>query len=130
MPRPSLKIAALAWLVPALVWAQAPPKPQNDTDDDKEVGAAYAEIVRADRPAAYWRFEDDRGSAELNGSPWLPTEVAGPVQWLAAGPRQAQFPLFDPQNRAIELKAPASLRYGDPGQESPLDFARGETLTL
>src|SRR5262245_50437528 len=116
MPRLSLTIAALAWLTPAVLWAQTPPKPQNDTDDDKDVGAAYAEIVRADRPVAYWRFGDDQGSAELNGSPWLPAEIAGAVQWLAAGPRQATFPLFEAQNRAIELKSPASLRYGDSGK--------------
>lgn len=131
MPRFSLTLAALllgCW--PALLSAQAPPKPQNDTDDDKDGSSAYAEIVRADRPAAYWRFEDDKGVAELNGSPWLPAEIAGPVKWLAAGPRQAKYPLFDAQNSAVEFKTPASLRYDDPGKESPLDFARGETITL
>ena len=115
--------------MPAILWAQAQ-KPQNDTDDDKDGGAAYAEIVRADRPVAFWRFEDDKGIAELNGSPWPAAQVAGPVKWLAAGPRQAKFPLFDAQNSAVEFKEPASLRYADPGAESPLDFARGETITL
>jgi len=124
-------LSALAGCVlPAMLLAQAPPKPQNDTDDDKDAGAAYAEIVRADRPVAFWRFEDEKGFAELNGSAWLPADVAGPVKWLAAGPRSAQFPLFDAQNHAAEFKEPASLRYADPGADSPLDFARGETITL
>jgi len=117
-------------LLPAMLLAQAPQKPQNDTDDDKDAAAAYAEIVRADRPAAYWRFEDEKGVAELNGSPRQPTAVAGPVKWLVAGPRQAKFPLFDAQNHALEFKEPASLRYADPGADSPLDFARGEPITL
>ncbi len=130
MPRfPAIASLLAAGLLPAVLLAQARP-PQNDTDDVKDVGAAYAEIVRADKPAAYWRFEDDQGAAELNGSPWPATEVAGPVKWLAQGPRQTRFPLFDANNHAIELQRPVSLRYSDPGRDSPLDFAKGDSITL
>ncbi|MCI0360957.1 MAG: DUF1549 domain-containing protein, partial [Planctomycetaceae bacterium] len=114
---------------------------QNDSDDAKlPQRTAYPEIVRADKPVAYWRMEDETGAAEQDGSYmlWKPAQVAGPVKWNEKGPRQAKFPLFDAQNAAavfdepasIRFNEPASLRDDDPGAGSPFDFAAGDTITL
>jgi hypothetical protein len=128
-----LRAVAICILFGALLASaggQQPSAPQNDTDDAPRSKTPYADIVRADQPAAYWRFEDDTGAAELGGSPWLPAQIAGPVKLSQAGPRQAKFPLFDAENHAVAFDKPASLRYDDPGASSPLDFAAGDAITL
>ena len=106
---------------------------QNDSDDTRLPKAArYPEIVRADKPVAYWRMEDESGAAELGGgdSAWKPAQIVGPVKWKEKGPRQAKFPLFDEQNAAAVFDEPASIRFDDPGANSPFDFAAGDTITL
>jgi hypothetical protein len=124
----NLSLAAGLWLAAAVV-AQQPP--QNDTDDDNAPKhSAYVERVRADKPSAWWRFEEATSVAELDGAPWIPAQIAGPAKFAQAGPRQARFPLFDGQNQAVWFDKPASLRYDDPGSSSVLDFAAGETITI
>jgi hypothetical protein len=110
--------------------------PQNDSDE--AVPAAdhrYAELIAEDRPVAYWRFEDASGAAERNpaqteAGPWPPTAIEGPVKFEAAGPRSPKFSLFDSGNQVAWFEKPASLRFDDPGADSPLDFADGDTITL
>lgn len=105
---------------------------QNDTDDDKDrQSAPYAEIVRADKPVAWWRFEDGQSAAELNAAPWLAAEVVGRVKFDQPGPPQDRFPLFGSSgNQSALFTEPASLRYDDAGANGPLDFARGDTISL
>ncbi len=129
--------ACLALAILAVVSGGEIVRAQNDSDDGQISKAArYPEIVRADRPAAYWRMEDESGAAELGGgnpsadSVWKPAQVAGPVKWKEKGPRQAKFPLFDEQNAAAVFAEPASIRFDDPGAGSQLDFAAGDTITL
>jgi hypothetical protein len=105
--------------------------PQNDADTSSpSIETDYAGLVRADKPAAWWRFGDEHGAAELNGAPWPAQPNAGAVKTLTAGPQQDQFPLFEADNRAITLSKPASLRYDDPGADSPLDFTAGDAITI
>src|SRR5262245_57245809 len=95
--------------------AQAPPQPQNDTDDAPQQAVSYATIAETDHPVARWRFEDDKAVAELNGSPWPPQSVGSTVKLSQPGPRRQKFPLFDAKNHAALFEKPASLRYDDPG---------------
>src|SRR5262245_17600256 len=110
--------------------AAAQQAPQNDTDDASAKSATYEDVVRADQPAAYWRFEDAEGNAELNGSPWRPQSISGSMAFSRPGPRGEKFPLFAAENQAVVFTKPASLRYDDPGANSPLDFAAGESITI
>src|SRR5947207_2291964 len=105
-------------------------QPQNDSDDPSPQSAAYAEIVRADQPFAYWRFEDGKGTAELSGSTLSPKQVMGGIKFGQPGPRRDKFPLFDGGNQGILFEKPGSLRYDDPGLESAFDFAAGDAITL
>src|SRR5262245_54820553 len=105
----ALIVACLATCQLSSAVAQVQPAPQNDTDDVAVAAVTYADIVRADQPAAYWRFEDDQGAAELNGSPWAPQEVSGNVKLLTAGPRQQKFPLFSRENHAALFEKPTLL---------------------
>src|SRR5688572_23501459 len=67
---------------------QATTLAQNDTDDnDHRLSSPYAEVVRADKPVAWWRFDDGQLPAELNGALWLAAEVAGEVQLDQPGPQ-------------------------------------------
>jgi len=104
---------------------------QNDSGDAPQAStAAYAELVRADQPAAYWRFEDDKGSGESNSSPLVPVQKTGEVKFQQAGARQQKFPLFDVGNQAVTFEKAGSLRYDDPGDRSVFDFAAGDAITL
>ena len=125
----SLIISTLPLWAAALALGQQPP--QNDTDDDSTPKpSAYVERVRADKPVAWWRFETADGVAELEALPWKAAEIAGPVKFAEAGPRQAKFPLMGGANQAVQFSQPASLRHDDSGQGSPLDFTVGDTITL
>jgi hypothetical protein len=132
----SLKNRNRAWTMSlvAATWAAvavAQPAAQNDTDDDSlPKQPPYADLVRADKPVAYWRFDGEAGISELGGLPWKPVAVVGPVTLNQPGPRQDKFPLFDGQNASALFDEPASLRYDDPGAQGPLDFAAGDTITL
>ena len=122
-----------AWFIAAMfmgrAWGQN--AAQNDTDDGKDRQAPpYAEIVRSDKPVAWWRFDGGQAIAELNGSPWPAAETAGPVELDRPGPRQDRFPLLGADNRGVLFSKPASLRYDDPGPSSPLDFDRGDTISI
>ena len=107
------------------------PVPQNDTDDDKDrQPTPYAEIVRADQPVAWWRFDGDEAAAELSGAAWPAAGVAGQARFAQTGPPPGKFPLFAGQNRAAAFEQPASLRFDDPGAGSSVDFAAGDSITL
>ena len=103
---------------------------QNDTDEGPRRGAVYADLVRADGPVAYWRFEDEGAAGELNGSPWPAKEVSGGVMRMQEGPGAKKFSLFEAGNKGVSFSKPGSLRYDDPGANSPVDFAVGERITI
>jgi hypothetical protein len=130
------RLALLALAALALVGrtncpsAYAQQAAQNDSDSAPERPEAYTGIVRADEPVAWWRFGDQRGTAELKNQEWLPAAVVGPAEFLKPGPTANPFPLFEADNRAVVFSRPASLRYDDPGPESPLDFVAGDAMTI
>ena len=112
-----------------VVWGQA--VAQNDTDDDKDRrNSPYAEIVLADQPTAWWPFDDGQAAGEINGQLWQAAAVSGPAKLAQPGPPSGKFPLFDGQNQALLFSEPSSLRFDDPGVNSPLDFAAGDSITL
>src|SRR5438552_179721 len=105
-------------------------QPQNDSDDAPQSSGGYADVVRADQPMAYWRFEDDKAAAELNGSPLSPQQITAGIKFSQPGARRDKFPLFEKANRAAVFEKPASIRYEDPGEQSVFDFAAGDSITL
>lgn len=106
-------------------------QPQNDTDDAPQPSAAvYADIVRSDQPVALWRFEDDKGTADFGGSLLAPRQITTGVKFSQLGARRDKFPLFEKTNHAVVFEKPASIRYDDPGENSPFDFAAGDSITL
>lgn len=104
-------------------------QPQNDSDESPTKGISYAEMIRTDVPVAYWSFDDADGIAELTGSPWHPVRKGG-ANFAAAGPRQEKYPLFSLDNRSALFEKPSSIRYDDPGDNSPLDFSAGDWITI
>lgn len=102
-----------------------------------DAAGQYADIVAADRPAAYWRFEGADNTVRLAnsaagaGRATLAGEIQGDVQPAADGPRPGEFPLFGRDNQAIAFTGRSGyIRIADPGANSPLDFGAGETITL
>src|SRR4051794_25871729 len=110
--------------------AAAPPVAQNDSDEPAATGDTYAGIVHSDGPAAWWRFDDERGVAEVGDERLAPQAIVGPAKLQQAGPPRVRFPLFGKENRGLLFDKPASLRFDDPGPNSPFDFAAGDELTI
>ena len=95
------------------------------------VRPAMHDIVRADQPAAYWRFEDDKGTARAERF----AVAAGAGQRRASsfrsrGRASESSHCSSSANRAAMFEKPASLRYDDPERTSPFDFAAGDSITL
>lgn len=97
--------------------------------------APYDEIVAADQPLLWWRFEgdakarlnaDSRSAADLG-----PLAPVGAVKWGQPGPQPERYPRFKADNSAVVLSGGgAYLKLKDPGENSPLDFGPGDSLTL
>jgi len=70
----------------------------------------------------------------FDGEDDLPGEsMVGTVNLKAEGPRPPQFPKTSPTNMAAEFKGGSGagrLVIKDPGDDSPLDFKLGETITI
>jgi hypothetical protein len=98
--------------------------------------ARYAELVLADRPAAYWRLNDPEGDTVRNLAPGphaaaLHGRVAGKVALRQRAQSPEQFPEFEPDSVAAEFTGQDSfIRVKDPGANSPLDFQKGDSITL
>lgn len=91
---------------------------------------AYADIVLADHPVAYWRFGGNDGLVS-RGEARLHAKRQGNVKTNGHGPRTPHHPGFDARNPGLEFPAGSQfLRVADPGENSPLDFHEGDAITL
>ncbi|MBI1368716.1 MAG: DUF1553 domain-containing protein [Planctomycetes bacterium] len=108
---------------------------------DKEKDAAaqhYADLVAADGPVAWYRFEEDKGANRiLNDRHTLLADrgdgqtVDGVVLGISGAQPGNGFPRFDDQNRAALFDGQGSrIVIDDPGDKSPFDFDNGDTITL
>jgi len=70
--------------------AAAPPVAQNDSDEPAATGDTYAGIVHSDGPAAWWRFDDERGVAEVGDERLAPQAIVGPAKLQQAGPPRVE----------------------------------------
>jgi len=95
----------------------------------------YADLVLADKPAAYWRL-NDTGSTALNSAPGAQAALLnGTVEGKVAIGQRAQpseqFPEFEPDSAAAGFSGKGEfIRVKDPGASSPLDFAKGDAITM
>ena len=94
---------------------------------------SYPEIVSADRPAAYWRFDGGKLTLHAGSSAAEVLKigkVVGPVKLDEPGPTVDRFPLFESSNVAAKWNGEAHVVVADPGDQSPLDFTVGDSITL
>ncbi len=95
----------------------------------------YADLVLADKPVAYWRL-NDRGATAVNSAPdAAATLLNGVIQGKVAVGQRAQpseqFPEFEPDSTAAGFGGKGEfIRVKDPGASSPLDFAKGDSITM
>ena len=112
--------------------------PQNDTDDAPQSSAGpYADLVAADEPAAWWRFQQTKGAAKDNwAQPAVDEKVSlTPAKFVGkvvaeTGPRPPFFPLFSGENTAAKFDGKGYLTFADPGEGGPFDFQNGDAITL
>jgi hypothetical protein len=110
----ALGSASAVFLMVASLCAQAGNDSANDTD----------ETVKP-QPVLTLSFEQP--------DEVLKDSVVGKLNLKAEGPRPPQFPKFSPTNMAAEFKGGAGagrLVIKDPGDNSPLDFELGDTITI
>ena len=92
----------------------------------------YGELLRADRPVGWWRFEGtgeeqwrDHSGSEHHA------QLRGIVTAGVAGPRPSEYPDFAPENIGAAFpKGPNFLVVSDAGDASDLDFGAGDAITL
>jgi len=95
----------------------------------------YADLVLADKPAAYWRLNDTGTTAVNSATGAKAALLNGTVEGKVATGQRAQpseqFPEFEPDSAAAGFSGKGEfIRVKDPGANSPLDFAKGDAITI
>lgn len=105
------------------------------------LAGSYRELLLADKPAAYWRFdsiEECCTSSETDAA--LRANAGDKVSLNEPGPRPPAFPNFAEENTAADFTGyardtylrvnDAPLRAKNPGAKGVFDFENGDTITL
>ncbi len=94
----------------------------------------YSKIILADKPIAYWRFEETAGKPIINHATTAPLfngTVNGVVKQHVDGASQKFFPLFTKQNYAAKIvEGKSFFRVKDSGKNLSLKFRKGDSITL
>ena len=93
----------------------------------------YTEMVLRDQPVAYWDFSALKSAKSVPSKVGieLPAKLFGKVVLGQQGPRPKAYPLFDQNNLAGDFPGGKDcLQVNDPGENSPLDFDTGDSITL
>jgi len=97
-------------------------------------GPTYRELLLADRPVAYWRFDTIEECCTPNETHQsLRANAGDKVSLLEPGPRPPEFPAFSEENSAADFtgyERDTYLRVKDPGTKSEFDFENGDTITM
>jgi hypothetical protein len=97
-------------------------------------GPDYRELLLADKPVAYWRFNTIEECCTPNEThESLRANAGANVSLLEAGPRPPAFPGFSEENTAADFtgyERDTYLRVKDPGAQSEFDFENGDTITM
>ena len=98
-------------------------------------GSGWSRLVKEDAPVLWWNFDGkDPGKPALAGHDAVltsATAVAGDVKFGQAGPSRSTSPLFAADNKGIEIMSKAGvIKVTDPGENSPLDFDKGDAITI
>ena len=120
--------AACAVFLSTSLFAAAP-----DSNDGEAPLPLCVRLMLEDKPVALWSMESKDGKTVENrvrGQEGLTAVVAGGGTLKQPGPRPSEFPLFDADNDAFAPQGGGRLKVADPGDDSPLDFGVGDSLTL
>ena len=96
--------------------------------------ATHQELITADNPVAYWRFDDalDCCAQDAAFQHELKAVKSDAISFAEPGPRAPGFPGFDAHNVSADFTGaggPSFLRVKDPGAHSVLDFTKGDTFS-
>lgn len=93
---------------------------------------SLVEMMQADGPVAWWRFEEAKSGAITNeiDANSLSGKPIGAVRQAIKGPAGKAYPLFDASNRAAGWSSQGYFRISDPGNDSVLDFQQGDAITI
>ena len=102
---------------------------------DTSAQDSYVQITKEDQPVAYWRMDKNTDGVYLNSAGedplTLAAKVVGTIKQTELGPTLPEFPLFASGHAAVEITTPPGrLVVTDPGDQSPLDFKKGDPITI
>lgn len=106
---------------------------QREPAAKPEWTSRWGKLITADSPELWWSFDrenriDIRGA---DGTAELESRIEGQVESDKAGPVRSTSPLFHSTNRGIEFFGkPGAIKVKDPGENSLLDFKKGDGLTI
>lgn len=103
------------------------------TGDAVAQGSRWAQIVREDAPEVWWSFDegDPTATSIVAGDMPLKPWIDGTLRIDQPGPTTAVSRNFGSVNRGLEFSGKAgALKVKDPGEGSPLDFDKGDALTI
>ncbi len=119
------------------------PSPATAEVQAKKPYTSYRELIISDKPTVYWSFDeqsqavysgvraDQKNKADQKTSRPLMALLQGNKVAMSAGPRPSEFPLFTPDNQALEFTpGEGFLRVIDPGEKSIIDFTAGDAITI
>ena len=124
----NLCIGIFVFLPSGTLLAQNPSAPKSYSSN------YYPELVRKDKPVAYWRMDLDNNGMMFNSvatAPELRGKLVGEVE-VSSGPTGPEHPKFGAaENTALEIpNAGGHITVDDPGDNSPLDFTLGDSITI
>ena len=99
----------------------------------QEDSRGYSELILKDQPAAYWDFSEPKSAKSVGSKANIafPAKKFGKVVLEQQGPRPKSYPLFGQANIGADFPGGKDcLQVEDPGENSPLDFDAGDSITL
>jgi hypothetical protein len=125
LPRRAFRFPAILNLFACLAFIATASTTAAEKGQQKTPQVSYSQTIAADAPAAYW----DLGTEVPTGLTAF--KIIGNVKLGADGPPHQIYPGFDKDNLATKFAGGgARLVIQDPGDDSPLDFKQGDTITL
>lgn len=93
----------------------------------------WSQLVDQDRPSLRWTFDgkDSLAVQTSDADASLEVRIDGRVETRKAGPNRSTARWFDSNNRGVEFfGSGGAIKVKDPGENSALDFKKGDAVTF
>lgn len=102
-------------------------------DQSATTSSGWSRLIAEDKPGLQWSFDGKQPLTVLSakGPLELDIRIDGRVKTGQSGPVSSTSRLFRPDNRGVEFFGTGgAIKIKDPGENSVLDFAKGDAITI